>query len=59
MNINHKSQALGIMRLVSNDNRRDECVCGSVWHYHIARRECVHALCEGWVSVWLWVDEES
>lgn len=34
--MNHR---LGIMRLVSNDNRRDECV--SLWHYHIARQECV------------------
>lgn len=42
-NINHKSQALSIMRPVSNDNRRDECVCGSPWHYHIARQECVRA----------------
>lgn len=41
-NINHKSQAQCITRLVSNDNRHDECVCGPAWHYRIARQECAY-----------------
>lgn len=46
----NKSQSLSIMRLASNDNRGDECVCSSVWHYHIAGQErCVHLKCKGWV----------